>query len=420
MLYNTICFLVRRQSPGDRPAEILLAKKKTGFGKGKVVGIGGNLEQGETVQQACVREIEEEIGVQIEEEDLERVARLTFYFPAKPEWDRVVYVFFTDKWQGTPQSSREVDPFWVQVDQLPATEMWADSELWLPEIIAGRRIIGRFTFKPDNETLAEYEIKVDRDFLWPQLTSLPYFRALLRAVEANFYQELAFAQPILDLGSGDGHFANTAFDFKINVGLDPWWEPILESKRYPDAYQGLVQADGSAMPFPEGYFASALSNSVLEHIPQLDEVLIEIGRVLRSGALFVFCVPNPGYFENLSFPAALRKVGLGRLAQAYSNWFMRMTRTVHADPPEVWSERLAQAGFDLEHWWHYFPPRSLRVLEWGHYFGVPSLLAKAIFGRWIITPTKWNLWLTEKLVRPYAGTELHPSGAYTFFISRKK
>ena len=419
MLQNTICFLIKK-GPRGKLTEILLARKKTGFGKGKVVGVGGNLEPGETVQQACVREIEEEISVQLEEEDLERVAKLTFYFPAKPEWNRVVYVYFADRWQGTPESSREVDPFWVDVENLPIDEMWADSGLWLVDILSGRKIVGRFTFQPDNETLAEYEIKEDRDFLWSQIESLPYFRALLRSVEASFYQDLVFPEPILDLGSGDGHFAGTAFDFKINVGLDPWWEPLVESKQYPEAYYGLVQADGAEMPFPDGYFASALSNSVLEHIPHLDDVLAETGRVLRTGAPLVFCCPNPGYREKLSIPAILRKVGLDGLAKRYTDWFMRISRTVHADSPTVWEERLSRSGFTLERWWHYFSPDSLRVLEWGHYFGVPSLAAKLIFGQWILAPTRWNLWLTEKLVRPYAGTDLHPEGAYTFFIARKK
>jgi len=345
VLQNTICFLIKRDSWGE-PDEILLARKKTGFG------------------------VEEELNVRVSAKVLERVAKLTFFFPSRPEWDRVVYVYFADRWQGTPEPSREVDPFWAEVDQLPVEEMWADSGLWLSEILSGRRIVGRFVFGSDNETLKEYEIKEDLDFLWPQLKTLPYFRALLRSV--------------------------------------------------PEAYQGLVQADGALMPFPDGYFASALSNSVLEHIPQLDEVLAETGRVLRPGALFVFCCPNPGYYEKLSIPAGLKKIGLKRLARAYVDWFMRMSRTVHADPPEVWEERLSRAGFALERWWHYFPPGSLRVLEWGHYFGAPSLVAKRIFGRWIIAPTRWNLWLTEKIVRPYAGTELHPNGTYTFFIARKK
>ena len=36
------------------------------------------------------------------------------------------------------------------------------------------------------------------------------------------------------------------------------------------------------MPFADGYFASAISNSVLEHIPQVQAVLADLRRVLQT------------------------------------------------------------------------------------------------------------------------------------------
>ncbi len=418
MLLNTICLLVREQD--GKTSEVLLARKKTGFGEGKVVGVGGKVEPGETILQAAVRETEEELAVTVREQDLGRAAKITFRFPAKPEWDRIVYIYLVDRWQGEPQSSREVDPFWVPVDEIPFGETWSDSAEWLPLILSGQRIVARFTFADDNETLVFSQIKEDKDFLLPQLKTLPYFRALLRSVEASYYQDLDFPEPILDLGSGDGDFADAAFDFKINVGLDPWWEPLVESQQYPDSYDGLVQADGAGMPFPDAYFASAISNSVLEHIPHLDAVLAETSRVLQPDAPFVFCCPNDDYYKQLSIPTSLNKLGLKGFAQAYTDWFMKISRTHHADPVDVWEERLEQAGFRLERWWHYFPPESLHALEWGHYFSAPALLPKKLIDRWLISPANWNLAVTEKLLRPYADTEPHPDGTYTFFIAIKK
>jgi SAM-dependent methyltransferase len=105
-----------------------------------------------------------------------------------------------------------------------------------------------------------------KDYLEPQLGEIPYFRALLRAVEARFYQEIELPRPVLDLGCGDGHFASQAFDNRLDVGLDPWWGPIKEASGR-DVYRQLVCANGGGMPFPVAYFSSAVSNSVLEHIP---------------------------------------------------------------------------------------------------------------------------------------------------------
>ena len=65
-----------------------------------------------------------------------------------------------------------------------------------------------------------------KDYLWLHVRDLPYFRGLLRAVEARFYMDVDLPEPCLDLGCGDGHFAKIAFDRPLEVGLDPWWGPI--------------------------------------------------------------------------------------------------------------------------------------------------------------------------------------------------
>jgi ubiquinone/menaquinone biosynthesis C-methylase UbiE len=116
-----------------------------------------------------------------------------------------------------------------------------------------------------------------KDFLFLHVRDLPYFRGLLRAVESEFYQDLDLAGPIYDLGCGDGHFASLTFDHKIDVGLDPWHGPIHEA-RLRGAYRSLVEADAARTPFPDGHFASGVSNSVLEHIPHIQQVLNETAR----------------------------------------------------------------------------------------------------------------------------------------------
>ena len=135
-----------------------------------------------------------------------------------------------------------------------------------------------------------------KDFLWLNIRDLPYFRSLLRAVEAQYYKEINLPAPTLDIGCGEGHFASLVFNRKIDVGLDPWHEPIHEAGAR-QAYSLLTEADGAKMPYPDSYFASAFSNSVLEHIPHVEQVLSETARVLKPGAPFVFCVPNHRFNE---------------------------------------------------------------------------------------------------------------------------
>jgi SAM-dependent methyltransferase len=257
------------------------------------------------------------------------------------------------------------------------------------------------------------------DLLWRHLKELPYFRALLRAVEARFYDDIDLPEPVLDLGCGDGHFAAMAFtDRAPMVGVDPWWPPLRESAGRR-VYHAAIQGLGAALPFPAAYFASVISNSVLEHIPDLDPVLAEVQRVMQPGGRFIFCVPSDQFLPFLSISRGLRRIGLSGPASFYERFFNRISRHQHCDTPAIWAERLARAGLTIERYWYYFSRGALTTLEWGHYFGVPSVVAKKLTGHWVIAPSHWNLWLTDRLVRRYYEETLPEQGAYLFFIARR-
>jgi len=258
-----------------------------------------------------------------------------------------------------------------------------------------------------------------KDFLSIQVREMPYFRGLLRAVESRFYQDLDLPAPTLDVGCGDGHFATRTFEHKLDVGLDPWHGPIHEAKTFAN-YNTLVEADAGQSPFPDAHFASALSNSVLEHIPHVEKVLAETARVLKPGAPFVFCVPNHNFLPNLSIARFFDKIGLKPLAHSYRAFFNKISRHHHCDDPEIWQRRLEAAGFTLEKYWHYFSPSALAALEWGHYFGLPSLITKKLLGRWVLAPTRWNLTPIMALLRKYYDEPVpQEQGSYTFYIARR-
>ena len=258
-----------------------------------------------------------------------------------------------------------------------------------------------------------------KDFLFLHVRDLPYFRGLLRAVESTFYRDIPLYAPVYDLGCGDGHFASITFEQQVDVGLDPWHGPIHEAKQR-QGYRGLVEADAARTPFPDEHFASAFSNSVLEHIPHIQDVLNETARILKPKAVFVFCVPNQNFTRNLSVARFLDRIGLGGLGMTYRNFFNRISRHAHCDSPKVWEERLRTAGFEIDRHWDYFSPSALATLEWGHYFGLPALICKAVLGRWILARGRWNLGLTMALIRRYYNESVpQASGAYTFYVTRR-
>jgi 8-oxo-dGTP pyrophosphatase MutT (NUDIX family) len=151
---RTLCFLIR----GNSPREVLLGLKKAGFGMGKYAGFGGRIEPGESVETAAIRELEEETGIKVTIDDLHPTGRLTFLFPFQPDWSQVVHVFLVDPWQGTPQETSEMKPEWHRIDQIPFDRMWDDAHYWLPLVLAGQRIDGRFVYCPDNKTVSEVKI----------------------------------------------------------------------------------------------------------------------------------------------------------------------------------------------------------------------------------------------------------------------
>lgn len=258
----------------------------------------------------------------------------------------------------------------------------------------------------------------DDDLLWQQLKTIPAFRALLRSVESRFFRQVGLIGPVLDVGCGDGHFAQMTFTQPLAVGIDPWWGP-LQKARNTGMYNQVLQGFGDKLPFPNHTFGSAISNSVLEHIPDVQPVLNEISRVLQVNGRLLITMPSHNFSQNLGGAAFFTGLGLPGMADRYRHFFNRISRHAHTDRAEVWADRLAQAGFAVERWQYYFSPEALRALEWGHVQGLPSAVLHKLTGHWILAPWRSSLRRTEAWVRPFYNEEAPANGAYIFFIARK-
>ena len=265
------------------------------------------------------------------------------------------------------------------------------------------------------------------DLLWRHLKTLPAFRAILRAIEARFYHQIDLPEPTLDLGCGDGNFAELTFNEygrQLTVGLDPWWNPLNKSRRGEIYQDGVTQSLGDNMPFPSNHFASAISNSVLEHIPDIQPVLNETGRVLQIGGRFVITMPNHRFTEQLAGAQLFEKIGISPLADQYRNAFNFISRHAHTRSVEWWAARLATAGMQIERWQYYFSPKALHALEVGHAQGLPSAIIHALTNQWILAPTEANLALIDRWLRPFyleqarQDDEQH-QGTYLIIIARK-
>src|SRR5215470_20129518 len=109
-----LCLITRTTAGSDGSAtrEVLLGFKKTGFGAGKWVGLGGHVEDGEEPADAAAREVAEESSLIVEASSLVHVATLSFAFPARPSWDQTADVFLATSFHGEPAESDELIPRW--------------------------------------------------------------------------------------------------------------------------------------------------------------------------------------------------------------------------------------------------------------------------------------------------------------------
>lgn len=136
-------------------SRVLLIHKKRGLGAGKINGPGGRIEPGETPRQAAVREVHEELEIRVL--DPEPRGRLRFQFVDGYSLD--VHLFVGTRIEGVPTETDEAIPCWTALDAIPWSRMWADDRLWLPHVLAGRSVDGRFVF--DGDAMLDDDLRVE-------------------------------------------------------------------------------------------------------------------------------------------------------------------------------------------------------------------------------------------------------------------
>ena len=228
-------------------------------------------------------------------------------------------------------------------------------------------------------------IEVRKDIFQRYLCHAPLALAMERSIESEIYRGLPVVPPVLDLGCGEGLFAEMVFSGRFDTGVEPDRHEI-EAARQRGRHRELIQTTGDRIPKPDGCYQTVLSNSVLEHIPELQPVLKEVYRLLRVGGRFYCTVPS-NFFDRYTFGHTLMHgLGLRRLARRYRRFYNNFWKHFHYYPLEGWIDMFTTCGFEVQAAFTFNPRVSCLLYDMFTVLGLPAKIVKQLTGRWTLIP----------------------------------
>lgn len=260
-------------------------------------------------------------------------------------------------------------------------------------------------------------------FLDQYIQNRPVFLGLIRVKEAQLFQKyLPLKSPVLDYGCGDGFFASVTFGddrlaridsgfARIDVGLDIK-DSRIEEAGEQRVYKKLVTYDGNRIPFKDKTFAIVISNCVLEHLPNLDNSLKEIHRVLKPGGSFITTVATKNWEEYL--------FGNLILGDFYKKWMRKKQVHINLLTHQQWRNMFERTGFSVKEETGYLDKTAVRWIDIWHYLSIGSLISYKLFKRWTMVEKKRLLFPASYFSRLVA-VDLPPekSGNIFYYLCKK-
>ena len=105
-------------------------KKKKDINKEKWIGVGGHLEECESKEQALIREIKEETGLDV----LHYIYRGELLF-VNNDFEEVMYLYLVDEVKGEITDCDEGELAWIKKEDLMSLNMWEGDYKFLPLLI---------------------------------------------------------------------------------------------------------------------------------------------------------------------------------------------------------------------------------------------------------------------------------------------
>ncbi len=206
-----------------------------------------------------------------------------------------------------------------------------------PELIIAERLIAAFPASSFSELVDIYFSSIDTSTVPDHLIS--HYRlqrtnqlsrgqqfAQMFSARLKEYFDLPDSASALELGSGTGaSLVTLSRDYANVVGIDPSLPSLILARKFCEDNQirnvRLIQAYGQHLPFPENSFTYVTAQNVLEHVFDIEDVMLEVHRVLkhRGG----FAADSRNRFDAFFPEPHVQLRGVGFLPRGWANSYVR-------------------------------------------------------------------------------------------------
>ena len=216
------------------------------------------------------------------------------------------------------------------------------------------------------------------------LATAPLALALERSWECSILSQQTFTRPILDIGCGEGIFAYNLFDERIDVAIDPNARELERAHTY-GMYHELIECYGNDIPRKDANFKTIFSNSVMEHIEEIEPVLTETHRLLDEGGTVYLTLPTDKFEEYTWISQLLRLVPGNTARRNYQAFFNRFWAHYHCYDRAGWQTLFERNGFKVIDTFEYGSRAQCLFNALASPFSVLPFVTKRITNRWFLS-----------------------------------
>lgn len=207
---------------------------------------------------------------------------------------------------------------------------------------------------------------------------------LWRAAEIAVLREQSYRAPVLDVGCGDGIVTSRVLS-TVDFGVDPDRHALAYAAKL-GIYRQLIPSNAEDAPLPAACMSTVVSNSVLEHLAPIDNVLATVARLLRPGGKFIFTAPTEVFARWLALPST-----------RYAAWRNRQLGHLNLWSLQSWAEHLERVGLEItetccylrRRWVMVWDALELAQMLWLGRKRLAGILWKRLSSKWIDRLAQW-------------------------------